>query len=432
MTKVSAPQRPTQVKERGSSEIDRVEALPTAETGNLAAGRSLYDNSSLALHAPATVEVVPHAANGGRKALIGASMLVLIVVPFILACVYFLLIATPQYMAEARFVVRTLGEADVGPDVEGSSAGAELLGMTPLPQDAHVVTSFIHSPAMLDRLGERLDFRKIFSGAELDFWARLNHDFSREELLDYWAGQVATYLDGPSGIVTLRVRAFSPEDAMMLAQAIIEESEILINDLSARARADYVGRAAQEVAVRQENYRQALEQLNELQNETAILDPRQRATETGTLLMGLLSRKLEVDARLFVLEQQVVTDAPGVRQLRSTQAALADQIETLRGQLADAGTVSENLSRSLRRFSEVETDHMLASELYAAARRNLTRAQAQAIRKAVYVTVFVPPALAEDARYPQRIAMPLLILLGLSVIWGIAALVWASIEDHRT
>ena len=75
---------------------------------------------------------------------------------------------------------------------------------------------------------------------------------------------------------------------------------------------------------------------------------------------------------------------------------------------------------------------MLASELYAAARRNLSQAQVDAIRKAVYVTVFVPPTLAQESRYPRRIAMPLLILLGLSVVWGVGALAWASIEDHRT
>jgi capsular polysaccharide transport system permease protein len=193
-----------------------------------------------------------------------------------------------------------------------------------------------------------------------------------------------------------------------------------------------VRRAEQEVSERREGYRTALDQLNALQNRTAILDPKLRATETGTLLTNLLAEKLDVDARLFVLEQQAATDSPTVRQLRRTQEALKDQIENLRAELANSGTAADNLSSAFRRFSELETDRVLASELYAAARRNLAQAQVDAIRKAVYVTVFVPPALAGESRYPRRIAMPLLILIGLGVAWGVGALAWASVEDHRT
>lgn len=354
------------------------------------------------------------------------TFLALVIAPFIIACVYYLGMATPQFVAEARFAVRTLG----GPDTGGLGSGP--LATTPLQQEAYVVTSFIHSPAILERLEPRIDFAKLFADGRADFWARLRPDYTREDLIDYWNEHVATYLDGPSGIVTLKTRAFSPEDARMLAQGIIDESEKLANELSVRARADYIRRAEQEVSERQKDYRQALDRLNALQNKTAILDPRTRATETGTLLTGLLTEKLDIDARLFVLEQQTATDSPTARQLHRTQEVLKGQIEDLRSQLANSGTADENLSNSFRRFAELETDRVLASELYAAARRNLAQTQADAIRKAVYVTVFVPPALAEESRYPRRIAMPLLILLGLGVAWGVGMLTWASVEDHRT
>lgn len=382
--------------------------------------------SSLPVHPPATYEAVAKAPGGGKMSIAAGSFLILVFAPFLIACVYYLGMATPQFVAEARFAVRTLG----GPDIGG--LGSNLLATTPLQQEAYVVTSFIHSPAILDRLEPRIDFATLFTDERADFWARLRHDHSREDLIDYWNEHVATYLDGPSGIVTLKTRAFSPEDARMLAQAIIDESEKLANELSVRARADYIRRAEQEVGERRKDYRQALDQLNALQNKTAILDPRTRATETGTLLTGLLAQKLDIGARLFVLEQQAATDSPTVRQLRRTQEVLTGQIEDLRSQLANSGTADDNLSNSFRRFAELETDRALASELYAAARRNLAQTQADAIRKAVYVTVFVPPALAEESRYPRRIAMPLLILIGLGVAWGVGMLIWASVEDHRT
>jgi capsular polysaccharide transport system permease protein len=400
--------------------------LHASETTNPAAIRPGHGKSTLQLGQPVTYEAIAITSGGRNGTIAKGSFLAVVVAPFIAACIYYLGVATPQFIAEARFAVRMLG----GPDVGGLNSG--LLVTTPLPQDAYVVTSFIHSPAILGRLEERIDFGKVFAQERFDFWSRLRSDHTREELIDYWNEHVVTYLDGPSGIVTLKIRAFSPEDARMLAQAVIDESEKLANELSVRARADYIKRAEQEVGERQIGYREALSRLNELQNETAILDPRLRATETGTLLTGLLAQKLEIDARLFVLEQQAANDSPTVRQLRRAQDALQGQIEDLRSQLADDGTANENLSAAFRRFAELETNRVLASELYGAARRNLARAQVDALRKAIYVTVFVPPALADEPRHPRRIAMPLLILLGLSVAWGIGALVWASVNDHRT
>jgi capsular polysaccharide transport system permease protein len=394
--------------------------------GGPAAVPSDRGKSALQVRQPPTYDAAATASGGGSRAIGVASFLVFVILPFLLACAYYFGMATPQFVAEARFAVRTLGEPDVG------GTQSHLFATAPLQQDAYVVASFIHSPAILDRLEQRVDFRELFAGEGTDFWARLKAGYTREDLLDYWNRHVTTDLDGPSGIVTLKVRAFSPEDARMLAQAIIDESEKLANELSARARADYVRRAEQEVSERREGYRTALDQLNALQNRTAILDPKLRATETGTLLTNLLAEKLDVDARLFVLEQQAATDSPTVRQLRRTQEALKDQIENLRAELANSGTAADNLSSAFRRFSELETDRVLASELYAAARRNLAQAQIDAIRKAVYVTVFVPPALAGESRYPRRIAMPLLILIGLGVAWGVGALAWASVEDHRT
>ena len=416
----------TTVREDGLHAAGPRIAEPEARTDGLSLSPPDHRKSALQVGQPPTYEA-PAAVSGGNGFVIGtATVLAFVILPFVLACVYYWGIATPQYIAEARFAVRTLGGPDVG------SKGTHLLATVPLQQDAYVVDSFIHSPAILDRLKDRIDFRKFFASDQFDFWARLRSHYTREDLVDYWNRHVKTYLDGPSGIVTLKTRTFSPRDSQMLAQAVIDESEKLANQLSARARADYVRRAEQEVRERRESYRVVLDRLNALQNKTAILDPKLRASETGTLLTQLLAKKLDVDARLFVLEQQAVTDSPTVRELRRKQDVLKGQVEDLRSQLAAKGTASDNLSDAFRRFSALETDRMLASELYAAARRNLSQAQVDAIRKAVYVTVFVPPTLAQESRYPRRIAMPLLILLGLSVAWGVGALAWASIEDHRT
>ena len=86
-------------------------------------------------------------------------------------------------------------------------------------QNAYIVTSYIQSRAIVDNLNKTLNLREIFRRPEADFWARLKRNASIDELTDYWKTMVSTYIDAPSGIVTLQVRAFRPDDAVALAKA---------------------------------------------------------------------------------------------------------------------------------------------------------------------------------------------------------------------
>ena len=61
----------------------------------------------------------------------------------------------------------------------------------------------------------------------------------------------------------------------------------------------------------------------------------------------------------------------------------------------------------------------------------LERARSRAQRQSIFVEVFVPPALPEYAKFPERLALSLLAPLALLVIWGIFGLTAAAVEDHR-
>jgi capsular polysaccharide transport system permease protein len=61
----------------------------------------------------------------------------------------------------------------------------------------------------------------------------------------------------------------------------------------------------------------------------------------------------------------------------------------------------------------------------------LERARLKAEQQNIYVETFVQPALPQEAKYPERLALSLLIPLGLTVVWGIFALIAAAVNDHR-
>src|SRR5947208_13681380 len=94
------------------------------------------------------------------------------------------------------------------------------------------------SPAVIDQLDAALDSNRMFSPPEADWWSRLPRPTSIEGLVQYWRGQVDPFYDHANGTVVVRVRAFTPAEALQLAQAIVAASEQLVNDLSTRARHD--------------------------------------------------------------------------------------------------------------------------------------------------------------------------------------------------
>jgi capsular polysaccharide transport system permease protein len=360
------------------------------------------------------------------------SFLLMVVVPFLLAVAYYGFIATDQFVTEARFAVRTLVISEQKSDQNNNvNTVTRMPTATLSSQDQYVVMSFINSPEIIARLNTKVDVASFFEGQDVDPLSAMPKNPTTEEFFDYWRRQVITVLDAPSGIVTLEVRAFTPDKAQALAKLIIEESESLANELSVRARADYTARAQTEVDRSRQRYEASLEKLNAFQNQSKIFSPELQATENGQLLLAMMKQRLDFDARLESLEQANSASSPTYRQLKRQREALVGQIEDLRNKMAATETQDQNLSSYLREFMALDTERTVAVALYQAARRNLDTAQAEALRKGVYVSTFVNPDRAQESRYPRRVVTPLLMLLGLVLIWGTGKLILASIDDHR-
>jgi capsular polysaccharide transport system permease protein len=376
----------------------------------------------------------PELQTGGKPPIRLITFLLFVILPFLVCSVYYIFIASDQYVAEARFAVRSLsstgsGDKGDGTSSDNSSGPTGLLNMRSASQDAYVVTSFIHSTEILKRIGEKLDYRSMFVRPDADFLSRFRSAQSDEEFLDYWADHVSAYIDVSSGIITLKVRAFTPDDSVKLSEAIIQESELLINQLSQRARDDIVQSMRGDVEKSGKAYSNTLTALNQFQHQSGLLSPETQATNSSALLTGLLAQKLEFETRLFVMRQSNADSSPAYQQLTLAQQSLQDQIDKMKLELT--GPENASLAKALLEYSQLDTNRMIAEKLYEASQRNYDTVLAEALRKTLYLAVFVSPTLPDEAIFPHRFTTPLMILLALAVIWMTLSLIWASVEDHR-
>lgn len=338
--------------------------------------------------------------------------------PSFAAICYYGAIAADQYVAEARFAVRS-----------GSLAGLDALSsITGVPsiqiiQDTQIITNYIESRALVEHLTERADLLGRFSVPEADFIARLDPEKPIERIVKYWRSMAHATIEMPGGIVVLTVRAFRPGDAVALTNAVVDASEHLVNEMNDRARRDAVANADQELRLAAARLAQARATLELARNQEGMLDAASEAKKTEALISALRTQQLEFEQQYEVTRKSAVTDdAPQVRNLRSRIDAVTRQIEQLQGELttrSSSVSASPALSGAMTRLAALELERQIAQNQYTAAAASVERARLASTSKQIYLTSFVRPAAAEEAVYPRRwLNISLTLIAGL-LAWAV-------------
>ena len=389
------------------------------------------------------VEVAPKTRIGG---VILLSLIVIVLLPTIAAGLYLFGVASDQYVAETRFAVRKAepghmdgfgGDSDSG---KGNGKGSEatisssslLSGTASLAgEDAEIIANYIHSRAAVDDVSGMLDIKTIYRRPEADFWARLPADATAEQLTKYWNRMVSVYVEPSSGIVTVSASAFRREDALAVTRAILATSEHLANSLTLKMRADQTSLAEGEVRRSEGSVRFALADLTSFRDSQHLIDPVETSKSTGTLLMQLMSDRIETEGQLFVTQRAQGPNAPGIAATKARLESVNKHIVELQEQLAGTRDVSKNMAATMARFEELELKKDFAEKMFEFARKGLERAELTAMAQSIYLAVFMPPSLPQDFTYPERFTDFFLIMLAAAMTWISGATITASVLDHR-
>jgi|GEM_PF-334757 len=404
----------------------------------------------MAVVRPATVELRDASLELEPKrsfSIVRWSLLVLVALPTFATMVYLFAFASDQYMAETQFMVRqaeplvggdTMSTSKKAGDDGGAAAAAAanpaaaMSGTINLGgEDAEIVASYINSRAIIDDISRTLDIRAIFQRPEADPLARLPRDASAEAFTRYWNQMVAAHLEAMSGIVTVSVSAFRREDALKLAEAILQSSARLVNDLSTKVRMDMMKTAEDEVRRSEGEVRFALANLTSFRNSRQVIDPVKSAESNGKLLYELMTSKIEAESQLFVAERVQGPNAPGMTTLRDKLTSINDHVAQLKEQMAGNKAMSSNMASVMEQFETLELKKQFAEAMYTFASNGVERARIASERQQVYLEPFEPPSLPQDYTYPRRWADTALVFFGCLMIWTCGATITASVIDHR-
>lgn len=357
------------------------------------------------------------------------SFIALVMLPLVIAASYLWLVAVDQYASTVGFSVRT--------EDTQSSLGL-LAGIRSLSgggsSDADILYDYIHSQELVEALDKEIDLRGIYSAAwPKDPFFAYDPDGSIEDLVDHWKHKVRIDYDTSTGLMTLRVLAFTPEAATIVAERIVALSTQKINDLSLDARADATRYAQEEMDRALERLKDAREALTNFRMRTQVVDPLADLQGQMGIVNSLQAQLAESYVELDLLRVSTTPTDPRITQIEQRIVVIQNRMaeERLKFGKDGKGPGGEDYATTVAEFERLTVDREFAEQTYHVALAAYDAAQAEALRKSRYLATHIQPTIAAKSEYPARWTLLGLTGFFLLMAWSVGVLIYYSVRDRR-
>ena len=352
-------------------------------------------------------------------------LILMVILPTTLATVYYGVIASPQYVSETRFVVRSPNRNAAGL----LSGFLQSTGFVRAQDDSYVVMEYIESRAAVATLEAKTDLRAILSRPDIDFLTRFPRiwgDATEEALYKHYLKIMKVGTDSGGGITTLEVRAARPEDAQKLTEVLLDGAEALINQLNERARQDAIRYAKLEVADSENRMAEVQKSLTEFHYKVAMIDPGKQSAVMLDMIAKLSDEVAKNKAQYTALIQQA-PQSPRIQSLRSSIDAMETQISMERARVVGGDA---SMAPLIAQYEQLLLQRELGMRMLESSSTSLENAKIEAQRQQLYLERIVNPNRPDHALYPRRLWSILLTFVMCFAAFWIVRFMLNQINEH--
>jgi capsular polysaccharide transport system permease protein len=331
--------------------------------------------------------------------------------PTLLAGIYYGLIASPIYVSESVFVIKSPGQKTV-PTLSLANL-IQTSGLSAGQEQTKEILQYIRSRSAVRDLNAQGNVSARFSRPGADFLSRYPRPFgdsSFEGFYRYYGSMVSAGLDDESGLAVLDVRAFTPRDAYELNARLLNLSEALVNRLNERAEGRGIAEAERRVVQAETRLRNARIALGAYRNQNQLLDPAKQATGVLEVSNKLVSEQSSLQAQLDLM-QRVAPRNPTIPALRNRISAVGRAIAAQNGRAVGTPT---GIASKLGTYENLEVEEEFATQILTAANASLESARTDAQKQQFYLERVVEPNKPDDSSLPHRLE-GILVVLGASI-----------------
>jgi len=358
---------------------------------------------------------------------LGPVFLFTVVIPTILAIIYYMFIASDVYISESRFVVKN-------PDKPQSSSLSTLLkssgaGVSAPGDEIASVEEYVMSRDALRELNKGNFITDVYGRTGIDWVGRFPGPVggdSFENLYKYYKKKVSVGHEA-SAIATMQVRAYDARDAYRINEKLLQLGEQLVNKLNTRARGDLIRYAEAELKNSQEVAESAAVALSTYRNQQGVVDPDRQSTVQLQLVSKLQDELIASKTQL----SQLRSFTPENPQIPVLQTRINDLTKEVNAETSKVAGGTRSLAGVQVRYQRLMLESQLADKQLAGSLASLEDARNEARRKQVYLERIVQPNIPDQPLEPRRTRGILSVLaLGL-VTWVVLSMMLAGVREHR-
>lgn len=353
--------------------------------------------------------------------------LIIVALPTLLAAFYYYVLASDQYQSEAHFIVRTGDNAPMP-----SSGFSQLLGMgggmSQSRSDAMSVNDYLDSQQAVNTLNATTSLVDRFRRPEADIATRLwFSDPTPEMLLRYYRRQVNVKFNQDTGITTLQVRAFRPDDSYAIINQLLAMGEARVNEINRRSQTDQLTNARRQLADAEEALVAIQSKLTVFRQQRGDLDPEGSGKAQIGLVTTLQGQLTNARAQLNAMQGIIAPSSPQYVATAARVRALEAQVAGQTGRLTGGGGA---IAARLGNYQDLQIRQEFAAKRYEVVAANLEKARDAAMKQQLYIVRVVDPNVPVKSEYPKRGEILLTIFLALLVAYGIGWLLVAGVREH--
>jgi capsular polysaccharide transport system permease protein len=347
--------------------------------------------------------------------------------PTLLAIIYYGFIASPIYVSQSTFVIKSPGKTSL-PSVSLANL-VQSGGLSAGKDQTQEVLQYIRSRNGLRDLEASTNVRAKFEHRGVDILSRFPspfHDRSFESLYRYYGSMVMASLDPDSGLAVVETRAFTAADAYQINAKLLDLSEAFVNRLNDRAQTRAVTEAARRVDQAEQRVREARLSLNAYRNRQDVVDPKMEAEGIIAVTNKLISERAALQAQLD-LTLRAAPRNPSIPALRSRIDAISRQIGAQTGRAVGTPT---GLASKATTYEQLSVDQEIATQMLTAAQASLEQARTEAQKQQFYLERVVEPNVPDDALLPHRIKRILVVFAVSLCLYFIGWMLVVGILEH--
>lgn len=345
-------------------------------------------------------------------------------VPIAGIIVYYSFLASPIYKCKTTFALQSPSPS------MGSELGAmQALQLGAANNDIHVMSEYIRSTDMLEKLMEAYDLRGHYSAPSVDSLSRLRGDAPWSKLQSYLKDKIVPDVNWDSQVVNLTTYTYEPKFCVEVSEGVLLLAEKFVNEMTDEIHRDFRNFANMHLIDAENEIAAVRGRLTTYRSENNVFDPVQQAQSVLGIIGTLEQEYTDVQVKLSELRRSHRVDSPAVKSLMTRLNALDRQIGEEKKKLASQER-TQTLSTELEEYEALQMQHEFAKQRYALAMELWEIVQSEALQKTRYLITIQKPKVPEvaDSLKPFKDALGHCVTVLLAYL--VLGIILMAIKDH--